>query len=493
MTALPNRRLPSRADEAALSALRTRSPTTAGSTRWTNDGTAETSAGFSRGSGAEVGAAGARAGISSRVTRIEATARFIDFSIPFRSAPRPAGPQPRDGLQHAKPFRCAPRPAGPQPRDGLQRANPARYSSAVAVLSFVIRAELSGLERAPPRFVLFIPIHGRPQGVTEPVAWRPAELVRLLGVDRVAPVVAGAILHGLDQGLGLTGQLEDLSGKDDVLHLVATADVVDLTVDTLAEHQVDTRAVVEDVEPIAHVAAVAIERQGLVVERVRDEEWDDLLGVLVRAEVVGRARDHDGDAMGVPVGQREQIAAGLGRRVRVRWPHRIALARGAALDRAVHLVGADVQQARDLQLAHRLEQGEDTEHVGLEEGVGLHERAIDVRLGREVHDGVDPAARVTHDLGVADVALDERVARVALEIGQVGGISRVGQLVEIDDAVVRVRGEDVADEVGADEAAAAGDQELHRASLGSRPRSRRRRSPTAAGPRRTSPARARNG
>src|SRR5215471_21687190 len=97
--------------------------------------------------------------------------------------------------------------------------------SAAAVLSFVIRAELTGLERPPPRFVLFIPIHGRPQGVSEPVARRPAQLVDLLGVDRVAPVVARAILHGLDQRLGLPGELEDLAREDDVLDLVAAADV----------------------------------------------------------------------------------------------------------------------------------------------------------------------------------------------------------------------------------------------------------------------------
>src|SRR5438477_492496 len=39
----------------------------------------------------------------------------------MRAAPRPAGPQPRDGLQRAYRIRAAPRPAGPQPRDGLQR------------------------------------------------------------------------------------------------------------------------------------------------------------------------------------------------------------------------------------------------------------------------------------------------------------------------------------------------------------------------------------
>src|SRR5262249_25087911 len=160
-------------------ALRTRSPTTAGSTRWMNDGRAETSAGFSRRSGAEVGAPGTIAGISSRVARDRVTTRFIDFSNSFRCAPPPAGAP-------------APRRRGRRPRDGLQRAQPSAASA--PVLAFVVRAELSGLERAPPRFVLFIPIHGRPQGVTEPVARRPAQLVDFLGVDRVAPVVAGAIL-----------------------------------------------------------------------------------------------------------------------------------------------------------------------------------------------------------------------------------------------------------------------------------------------------------
>src|SRR5262249_45098002 len=147
----------------------------------------------------------------------------------------------------------------PAPRRPAAREPAARDRSAVAVLTFVIRAELAGLERAPPRFVLFIPIHGRPQGVTEPVAPRPAELVHLLGVDRVAPVVARAVLHGLDQGLGLAGELKDLACEDDVLDLVAAADVVDLAVDALSEHQVDARAVVQDVEPVAHVAAVAVE------------------------------------------------------------------------------------------------------------------------------------------------------------------------------------------------------------------------------------------
>src|SRR5262245_902161 len=138
MTALPKRRLPSRADEAALSALRTRSPTIAGSTRWTNDGRAETSPGLRRRSGPEVGAPGTTAGMSRRVARVRDTTRVIDIS--FRGAPRPAGPQPRDGLRRATSIqRRASAGGAPAPRRPAAR-EPARDRSAVAVLTFVIRA-----------------------------------------------------------------------------------------------------------------------------------------------------------------------------------------------------------------------------------------------------------------------------------------------------------------------------------------------------------------
>ena len=273
--------------------------------------------------------------------------------------------------------------------------------------------------------------------------------------------MAQAVLHGLDERLGLAGELEDLTRQNDVLDLVAAPDVVDLALAPLAQDQIDARAVVEDVEPVAHVPAVAVERQRLVVERVGHEERNDLLRILMGPEVVRRAGDQDRHPMGVPVGQREQVPAGLRGRVRVRRPHRIALARRPALDRPVDLVGADVQEARDLQLLHRLEQREHAEDVGPEKRVGLHQRAVDVRFGGEVDDGVDPPDDVAHDLRVADVALHERVPRIVGEVGQVRRVPGVRQLVEIDDAVGGVRREDVADEVGADESASAGDQELH--------------------------------
>src|SRR5262245_45178038 len=48
----------------------------------------------------------------------------MTISTTIRGAPRPAGPQPRDGLRRAQLSEARLGRRGPQPRDGLQRAQP---------------------------------------------------------------------------------------------------------------------------------------------------------------------------------------------------------------------------------------------------------------------------------------------------------------------------------------------------------------------------------
>ena len=64
--------------------------------------------------------------------------------------------------------------------------------------------------------------------------------------------------------------------------------------------------------------------------------------------------------------------------------------------------------------------------------------------------------------GVADVALDEAVAlaeRPTFDVEQVVWVAGVGQLVEVHDLVTVVIGQEMADEVAADEARSARDQD----------------------------------
>ncbi len=123
-------------------------------------------------------------------------------------------------------------------------------------------------------------------------ASQPSSCADLLAAERVAAVVAGAVLDVLDQRLVGAGQLDHPLHHLDVLALVGAADVVGLAGAAVHQHRVDAAAEVLDVEPVADLAAVAVDGQGVAVERVEHRQRDQLLRVLARAVVVGAAADH---------------------------------------------------------------------------------------------------------------------------------------------------------------------------------------------------------
>ena len=82
-------------------------------------------------------------------------------------------------------------------------------------------------------------------------------------------------------------------------------------------------------------------------------------------------------------------------------------------------------------------------------------------LGGVVHDRVVARDDAVQKLGVADVAHDELHAARG-QPGDVLGVAGVGQLVQDGDVDVRVVVDHVVDEVAADEAAAARDDDVFR-------------------------------
>src|SRR5207244_3497060 len=87
----------------------------------------------------------------------------------------------------------------------------------------------------------------------------------------------------------------------------------------------------------------------------------------------------------------------------------------------------------------------------------LGNRLLDMRLGGGVDDHVHLGRDLAHELGVADVAVDEREPLVRDHLREVLEVARVRECVERDD-LVRGRREQVADHVRGDEAGAARDQ-----------------------------------
>ena len=87
--------------------------------------------------------------------------------------------------------------------------------------------------------------------------------------------------------------------------------------------------------------------------------------------------------------------------------------------------------------------------------------AVDVRFGGKIDDGAGLVLgkQFGDEVEVADVALDENVAGIATQAGEILEVAGVGQRVEVDDRLVGLR-QPVEDEIAADETGTAGDEDI---------------------------------
>ena len=213
----------------------------------------------------------------------------------------------------------------------------------------------------------------------------------------------------------------------DIRPLGQSADVVDLARTAPLEHPTDGCAVVAHVEPVAHLQPVAVDRQRLKSEGVADHEWDQLLGELPWAIIIGAVGRENWQPVCVVVGPYQVVRGGLAGAVGAVGRVAVALGEGrrARLERPVDLVGRDVEEAEVATPRlwqpnpvgpHGLEEALSAQHVGLQEGLRSLDGAVDVALGRKIEDGAGPVAReqLRHEPRVRNVSAHERVTGVVL-------------------------------------------------------------------------------
>ena len=316
---------------------------------------------------------------------------------------------------------------------------------------------------APPGLVVDVPVDGGLETLGEVGVGRPpAELaLELRAVDGVAAVVAGAVGDPVEVLGVLSHRLEDHAENGDVVLLAVGADEVGLPRAALGEDVPHRGAVVLGVDPVADVLSLSVELGADAVDDVGDLPGDELLHVLVGAVVVGAVGDRGAQAVGAGPCAHEHVGARLGRAVRRgRVVGRLLgeLRRVVERQVAVDLVGGDVVVA-DAVLADGLQQAEGALDVGAQEGLRVGDGVVVVGLGGVVHDGVVARDELIEQPGIADVAHDELHA-VRRQPRDVLGVAGVGQLVQDGDVDARVVVHDVVDEVAADEAAAARDDDV---------------------------------
>ena len=332
-------------------------------------------------------------------------------------------------------------------------------------------ASLGGLlGRAPPGLVLAVPLDGlREAGGEVGVAGLPAELATELGaVDRVAAVVAGAVAHPVEVvGVAAEGP-QDLAQDGQVVALPVGADEVGLPYPAPRQDRPHGGAVVLGVDPVADVPPVAVELRAGAVDQVRHLPGDELLHVLVGAVVVGAVGDGGLEAERPHPGAHEHVGGRLGGAVGAARAVRGLLGEaGRVVQRkvAVDLVGGDVVVA-DAVPAAGLDEGVGALDVGAQKRARVGDGVVVVGLRGVVDHGVGPGDQAVDQPLVADVAHDELHA-VGGQPGDVLGVAGVGELVEHGHLHAGVLAHNVVDEVGADEAAAAGDDDALRLESGS--------------------------
>ena len=133
------------------------------------------------------------------------------------------------------------------------------------------------------------------------------------------------------------------------------------------------------------------------------------------------------------------------------------------VNRAVDLIGRDVQHSLDSMPFGSIEQGEHAIHISLNKGAGFQNRAVIVAFGGEIDDIVnllrfDNAVDDGFILNFAGIKRKARRRfRVALHIRNRGEISGVGEGVECHHAIIGAIFKNVAAIVRADKARAARD------------------------------------
>ncbi len=263
----------------------------------------------------------------------------------------------------------------------------------------------------------------------------------------------------------------------DVATLVATADVIRLAQAPLQDDRPQRLHVIFDIEPVAHVGAVAVDGQRLAVQGVQDHQRDQLLGEMIGPVVVGAVRDHGRQAEGAVPGERQVVARGLrGRIGGARIVGRILAEQPFLAQGAVDFVRRDMEEAEARLVglgeaapvgAGGFQQCIGADDVGLDEHIRARDRAIDVALGGQMHHGLglERGEGPVHGRTIGDIGLEEVIALGAAHGRERLEIGRVGQLIDVQDLDADTADE-VAHEGRSDEAGPAGNDDAHDATPG---------------------------
>ena len=218
-------------------------------------------------------------------------------------------------------------------------------------------------------------------------------------------------------------------GRPRIRALGAAADIIFFADLALADHQRERADMILDIEPVADIAPVAVDRQRFALERVENDERDELFRELIRPVVVRAVRYDRRQSVGMVPGADEMVAGRLAGRVgRTRIVGRRLGEKPVRPERAIDLVGRDWwKRKRSLASPFSVPTNRrgplraacGCRHVCRMNSAETGNRTIDVALGGEMHQriGCKFGERRIDRAAVANIGAHKTVVRLVFDRG----------------------------------------------------------------------------
>ena len=286
-------------------------------------------------------------------------------------------------------------------------------------------------------------------------------------VDGIPSVVSFSVFHVRDQAFRFAQFFTDQFDDIDVPHFVVAAHVVDFSNPALLQDPIDGPAVVFHVQPVPHVEAVSVHRQGFIMECVDDYQGNQFFRELVGTIVVAAPADGHREPVGPVVGQHQQIGPGLGAAVGAGGVDGGGL--GKEQIRPVHgqvpvyFIRGNLVEALDAIFSAGVHQHRSADDVRFQEEFRVQNGSVHMGFGGKVDDLVGALVfkESIYGLAVADIHFVELETGMVQDGGQGGKIPGVGQFVQADDVSFRMLLQHIKDKIRADEPGAARYDEFH--------------------------------
>ena len=331
-----------------------------------------------------------------------------------------------------------------------------------------------------PVAVVQIPADGLFDAVLKAFRGRPSQSVpQVAGIDRVALVMARAVGdEGNQARIGLpvapwAQAIKHCAKRMDevkVAPLGIAADHPGFAGGASFQYGPNGGAVIADMQPVAHVAPIPIDRDRFTRQRAVNREWNEFFRKLERAVIVRTVGDQGRQPVGMVPGTHQMVARCLGRAVRaVRCIRRMLVKRWVlGAQRAEYFVGGDVQESESTALvqgesipevAGLFKQGMCAHHIGADECVGFGDRAIDMAFSSKMNHGPGLVLREqrAHQRSITNIANDQFEAGIGRQRVEVGRIGCIRQLIQNNNRFAG-GGNGIEDEICADKSGAASDE-----------------------------------